>query len=131
MSADNFYVVKAHPLGGYTYVQGFASDPDDTPLPATEAHPQYPTVRAAYLAACGEPICEYGVSVDPSVSWPQDDAENLMLRMAEAGRDFVASFEAFNLTLRETSNKLLRLLEEVEKRRDEDGPVIDNPEAAS
>lgn len=29
MSADNYYVVKPHPEGGFTYVMGFASDDDE------------------------------------------------------------------------------------------------------
>ena len=76
MSADNYYVVKKHPLGGFTYVQGFASDDemdDAPPLVATKRHPQYATVREAFYAAEAEPICEYGVSIDADLDWGVGD----------------------------------------------------------
>lgn len=63
MSADNYYVVKKHPLGGYSYVMGFASD-DDPDLTVTESYPQYKTLEEAVDAAIEE-YSEYGVRVHP------------------------------------------------------------------
>jgi len=62
MSSDNYYVVRKHPLGGFTYVMGFASDEDDEDAPAHERDPQYPTVLKAFQAA-GQDYSEYGVSI--------------------------------------------------------------------
>lgn len=66
MSADNWYLVRKHPLGGFTYVMGFASDVDEhgeERIPdVSERSLQFPTVEAALTAALAE-YSEYGVSV--------------------------------------------------------------------
>lgn len=67
MSADNYYVIRKHPFGGYAAVQGFASD-EETPE-ATEKHQQFETLSDAILWTEGEYI-EYGVSVHPECNKP-------------------------------------------------------------
>ena len=61
MSADNFYVVRRHPTGGYTAVEGFTSDIG--PLRNTwSGDRSWPTVEA--VLASGEfDDAEYGISV--------------------------------------------------------------------
>lgn len=65
MSADNYYMVRKHPLGGFTYVMGFASDIDDDGndvIPdATESNPQFKTKKEA-MNACMHQYAEYGHS---------------------------------------------------------------------
>lgn len=65
MSADNYYVVRKHPLGGYTYVMAFASD-DDPDLLVGVRHPQFITLGEAYDAANQE-YSEYGVTLHEEV----------------------------------------------------------------
>lgn len=74
MSADNFFIVKPHPKGGFTYVQGFASDEEAGPwLTPTPEHRQWPTVALALQAAMND-YSEYGVSVDPSCgNWTEEE----------------------------------------------------------
>jgi hypothetical protein len=69
MSADNYYVITRHPLGGYTAVMGFASD--DSNRPATEQDPQFATLDDALTYALND-YTEYGVSVDPDCE-PEPD----------------------------------------------------------
>lgn len=68
MSADNYFLVRRHPAGGYALVQGFASDVDesgDEHDPDVETRdPQYATVDDAFAAGLRE-YSEYGVSVHP------------------------------------------------------------------
>lgn len=63
MSADNYYLVRKHPLGGFTYVMGFASDTDDDGeeiIPeATISDPRFDTKEAA-MSACIHEYAEYG-----------------------------------------------------------------------
>lgn len=61
MSADNFYLIRLHPKGGFAAVMGFASDDNQEP-PAREDYQQFDTVRDAVNWACGE-YTEYGVSI--------------------------------------------------------------------
>lgn len=61
MSADNYYVVRKHPSGGFTYVQGFASDEDEVLVVHPNA-PQFRTWRDALDAASRE-YSEYGAMV--------------------------------------------------------------------
>ena len=61
MSADNYYVIKKHPSGGFAAVMGFASD-DSMPR-ATKRHQQFATVEEA-LTFAWDDWTEYGVSVD-------------------------------------------------------------------
>ena len=69
MSADNYYVVRKHPEGGYTYVMGFASDSiHEHAIPVKRGRfgwdQSWPTVEEALHAAIGD-YSEYGVSVHP------------------------------------------------------------------
>ena len=63
MSADNYYLVRKHPLGGFTYVMGFASDTDDNGFEiipeATVSDPRFDTKEAA-MSACMHEYAEYG-----------------------------------------------------------------------
>jgi hypothetical protein len=49
VSADNYYIVKKHPEGGFTYVMGFDSD-DDPDLSVGDHDPRFATLDAALLA---------------------------------------------------------------------------------
>lgn len=64
MSADNYYEVRKHPLGGFTYVMGFDSDPKPDREP-TENDPQYDDVWDAWEAAEDQGYTEYGTSFHP------------------------------------------------------------------
>jgi hypothetical protein len=65
MSADNYYLVRKHPLGGFTYVMGFASDVDEYDVEivpeAKESDPQFKTKEEAMSASSHE-YAEYGHS---------------------------------------------------------------------
>jgi hypothetical protein len=59
MSADNSYVVRKHPNGGFTYVMEMGH------APVREAHTwdkQYADVWLAYRAAMDDMWTEYGIS---------------------------------------------------------------------
>lgn len=84
MSADNYYLIRRHPLGGFTPVMGFASDEDHTPS-ANAHHPQFPTAMDAVNAACRE-YSEYGVSVHPECDAPNEAATSKDLVVAHASR---------------------------------------------
>lgn len=58
MSADNYYVVRLHPEGGYTYVMGFDSDPEPN-LEVRVGDPQYLTLEEA-MDAVSKEYAEYG-----------------------------------------------------------------------
>jgi hypothetical protein len=68
MSADNYYMVRKHPLGGFTFVMGFASDVDvdsNEIIPeARESDPVFVTRDLAMEAALREDA-EYGASFHP------------------------------------------------------------------
>lgn len=64
MSADNYYMVRIHPLGGFTFCMGLDSS-DETPI-ARLSDPHYNTVHAAYNAACDE-YSEYPVELHEEV----------------------------------------------------------------
>ena len=68
MSADNFYLIRRHPLGGFAAVMGFASD-DNEPQ-ARESDDRYATVGEAVVAA-SEGYSEYGVSVHEECRAPR------------------------------------------------------------
>lgn len=61
MSADNYYEVRKHPKGGFTYVMGFDSDTRGA-REATENDPQFDTAWAAWKAADADGWTEYGIS---------------------------------------------------------------------
>lgn len=62
MSADNYYLVRKHPLGGFTAVMGFDSY-DEDPI-AHESDRQFDTVELAQLYGYLE-YSEYGVRIHP------------------------------------------------------------------
>lgn len=63
MSADNYYILRKHPGGGYTYIQAFASD-DHPNLRIRSTNPRFPTFQEAFDAAINE-YSEYGVQIHP------------------------------------------------------------------
>lgn len=64
MSADNYYEVKKHPWGGFTYVMGFDSYGGPTRA-ARGDDPQFADVWNAYKAASDDGWTEYGVVFHP------------------------------------------------------------------
>jgi hypothetical protein len=76
MSADNYYMIRRHPAGGYAAVMGFASDiegdwvlrgeewvrVDEYEDPVRSTQPSFPTIQAAFDWAT-EQYSEYGVSI--------------------------------------------------------------------
>lgn len=62
MSADNFYLIRKHPAGGFSPVMGFSSA-EDYPK-ALDKHPSFPSVDEAVLSVIDEYV-EYGVRVHP------------------------------------------------------------------
>lgn len=68
MSADNFYLIRKHPLGGYAAVQGFASDVDDNDeqiMPEAEiTDTQFSTWQKAFDWASFQ-YAEYGLDIHP------------------------------------------------------------------
>lgn len=79
MSSDNFYVVRKHPSGGYTYVMGSASHDIDKDgsfrydLPVRKGAVRFKTFDQALNAAL-EDWSEYGVFTHPEC---QDDEINV------------------------------------------------------
>ena len=61
MSADNFNLIRRHPLGGFTYVMSFASDEGHASAPTSRSR-QFKTFEEA-LACAREEYTEYGVAV--------------------------------------------------------------------
>ena len=66
MSADNYYIIRKHPDGGFAAVMGFASD-DGTP-DAERRHQSFNTVEEALIYAGEDGYTEYGISVHPECS---------------------------------------------------------------
>lgn len=70
MSSDNYYVIRKHPHGGYTYVTGFESDPRNVgeeifiDIPAKPDDIMWLTYDNALQAAL-EDYSEYGVVTHP------------------------------------------------------------------
>ena len=58
MSADNYYVIRKHPDGGFAAVMGFSSD-DETPVVRPQRHISFPTVEEAMDSVAHE-YAEYG-----------------------------------------------------------------------
>lgn len=73
MSADNFFVVRRHPKGGFALVMGFASDVDEAGeerAPEVDhGHHRYATIDEAVADGLAE-YSEYGVSVHPECRQP-------------------------------------------------------------
>lgn len=78
MSSDNFYVVRKHTDGGFTYVVGFASHDVDEDgafnldLPINQNSKQYKTFDEALTAAL-EDYSEYGVITHPECEEEEED----------------------------------------------------------
>jgi hypothetical protein len=68
MSADNFYLIRKHPLGGYAAVMGFASDVDDNDEQidpeARITDEQFKTWQEAFNWASHQ-YAEYGYDIHP------------------------------------------------------------------
>jgi hypothetical protein len=70
MSSDNYFVVRKHPEGGYTYVMGFESDYENlgdnifVDINVKDTDPIYTDYEDALNAAL-EDMCEYGVVTHP------------------------------------------------------------------
>ena len=68
MSADNFYIIRNHPKGGFAAVQGFASDTDDNDeqiYPEVSVNDrEFRTISEALEFAMNE-YSEYGVDIHP------------------------------------------------------------------
>jgi len=68
MSADNFYIIRKHPLGGYAAVMGFASDTDENDeqiMPEAEiTDKQFEKWQDAWNYALGQ-YAEYGYDIHP------------------------------------------------------------------
>lgn len=62
MSADNFFIIRKHPGGGFAAVMGFASYLENPE--ASWEHASYETPLDALLSIVDEPT-EYGVSIHP------------------------------------------------------------------
>lgn len=65
MSADNYYVIRKHPSGGFAAVMGFESDGRE-PEALASRHIPHPTVRAALDSVEGE-WTEYGTRIHTEV----------------------------------------------------------------
>ena len=80
MSADNYFMVRKHPKGGFTYVMGFASDVDEDNIEiipeARESDPIFVTRDLAMEAALREEA-EYGASFHPETCWEHRNVKSL------------------------------------------------------
>lgn len=63
MSADNYYLIRKHPLGGFAAVMGFASN-DSSPEVNPTRDAQFDSLDAAVYFGLRE-YSEYGVEVHP------------------------------------------------------------------
>lgn len=61
MSADNFYIIRKHPAGGFTPVHGFASD-EETPKVNPERNRPFPSIDEAIESVIDD-YTEYGIRV--------------------------------------------------------------------
>lgn len=67
MSADNYYLIKKHPAGGYAALMGFMSDEREPEVRLGEmGHRPFPTLQDAMEFADNE-YSEYGVRIDRSI----------------------------------------------------------------
>lgn len=66
MSADNYYIIRKHPSGGFAAVMGFASD--EIEPQARERHQQFETVEDALRHAMDD-YAEYGAGVHEECGW--------------------------------------------------------------
>lgn len=73
MSADNYYIIRKHPEGGYTPVQGFASD-DELPSVIPERHRSFPSIDEAIEFVIDD-YTEYGIRVHPECKKTSSEAK--------------------------------------------------------
>lgn len=64
MSADNFYLIRKHPVEGFSAVMGFASCDTEEGLTIPETAPSFPTLDQA-IESIIDSYAEYGVQVHP------------------------------------------------------------------
>lgn len=64
MSADNYYVIRKHPDGGFAALMGFASDDREPVIDTDRTYKTFETVGQAVMWASDE-YSEYGVSIHP------------------------------------------------------------------
>lgn len=92
MIADNYHVVRKHPDGGYTYVQGFASD-DDPDLSVSDRDPRFDMFDDALNAAVAD-YSEYGTTVHPEYREWADSMDKVWYREGiKAAREAVQDLE--------------------------------------
>lgn len=65
MSADNFYFITHHPMGGYAVLMGFASN-DEEPLVATAKSLRFDSLPEA-ISYANEEYSEYGVQISKGI----------------------------------------------------------------
>lgn len=64
MSADNFYLIRKHPIKGFSAIMGFASCDTEDALSIPETAPSFSTVDQA-IESVIDSYAEYGVQVHP------------------------------------------------------------------
>lgn len=64
MSADNFYLIRRHPVTGFSAVMGFASCDTEDSLTIPDSSASFPTVDEA-IESVIDSYAEYGVQVHP------------------------------------------------------------------
>lgn len=64
MSADNFYLIRKHPVKGFSAVMGFASSDTDEGLTVPKTAPSFATIDQA-IESVIDSYAEYGVQVHP------------------------------------------------------------------
>lgn len=64
MSADNFYLIRRHPVNGFSAVMGFASCDAEDSLTISDSSVSFPTVDEA-IESVIDSYAEYGVQVHP------------------------------------------------------------------
>jgi hypothetical protein len=80
MSSDNYFVVRKHPEGGYTYVMGFESDYENNEshvfvnIKVKDSDPIFTDYEDALNAALAD-YSEYGV-----VTHPECSSEEMLMR---------------------------------------------------
>ena len=109
MSSDNYYVVRRHPAGDFTFVMGFMSDIGSTPVPVWNS-PRYPSVEAALSAAHAE-YSEYGVSVHHECGQPAALGEEAFELLSLMGVQGIHPGNGVYHPVHMTVGKLVSLLE--------------------
>jgi hypothetical protein len=83
VSADNYWLVRRNPAGGFSPVMGF--DSDDGKPEVWASTPVFDTPEAALASVQGE-YAEYGHSIDPECyEAPATDRPSVVTRLRHAG----------------------------------------------